>query len=458
MPDRLGKHAVVIGGSIAGLMAGRVLADFFDEVTVLDRDHIEAQPAVHKSVPQGNHLHALMLGGQQVLSSLFPDFTDRLQKLGAVRFRFGIEAAFFFPGGRTYTPTGSVREARDLGIDGYSQSRGLLEYCVRQCALELPNLKFEGNSAVQGLIYENAQVHGVRFTRDGAADSLAADLVVDAGGRGSRAPRWLTEMGFQTPEETIIGCDFAYSSAKFRRPAGYDAPEKVMLFGGPPPKYTDGAGIGSIENDTWMVSLAGRFGHYPPTDEAGFFDFAKTLPSKRFYELIKGAERLTDITQHRFPTSVQRHYERLPAFPERFVILGDAISSFNPVYGQGMSSAALQVRALQQLLNDRAADTRASGLEGLGAAFFPKAAEVIASPWLLAAASDFAYPQTTGERPPNMEDGGRYFAALDSLVAEDPAVHRLLVEVFQLARPLWELTSDPLRSRVIARQEALAGK
>ncbi|MEA2648954.1 MAG: hypothetical protein QOG61_1389, partial [Candidatus Binataceae bacterium] len=109
-------------------------------------------------------------------------------------------------------------------------------------------------------------------------------------------------------------------------------------------------------------------------------------------------------------------------------------------------------------LTGRAADTRAPGLEGLGAAFFPKAAEVIASPWLLAAASDFAYPQTTGERPPNMEDGGRYFAALDSLVAEDPAVHRLLVEVFQLARPLWELTSDPLRSRVIARQEALAGK
>lgn len=458
MPDRLGKHAVVIGGSIAGLMAARVLADYFDQVTVLDRDHIEAQPAVHKSVPQGNHLHALMLGGQQVLSSLFPGFTDRLQQLGAVRFRFGIEAAFFFPGGRSYTPTGSVREPRDLGIDGYSQSRGLLEYCVRQCTLELPTLKFAGDAAVQSLIYENGQVRGLCFTRDGATDSIAADLVVDAGGRGSRAPRWLTEMGFQTPEETTIGCDFAYSSAKFRKPASYDAPEKVMLFGGPPPKYTNGAGIGSIEDDTWMVSLAGRFGVYPPTDEAGFFEFAKSLPTKRFYELIKDAERLTEITQHRFPTSVQRHYERLSAFPERFVILGDAISSFNPVYGQGMSSAALQVRALQQLLNERATGTGAHGLDGLGAAFFPKAAEVIASPWFLAAASDFAYPQTTGERPPNMEDGGRYFAALDSIVAEDPAVHRLLVEVFQLARPLWELTSDPLRSRVIARQEALAAK
>jgi 2-polyprenyl-6-methoxyphenol hydroxylase-like FAD-dependent oxidoreductase len=456
MPDHLGQHAVVIGGSIAGLMAARVLTDHFDRVTILDRDHIDAQTAVHKSVPQGNHLHALMLGGQQVLSSLYPGFTDRLQRLGAVRFRFGIEAAFFFPGGRSYTPTGSVREARDLGIDGYSQSRGLLEQCVRQCTLELANLTFVGDSAVQGLIYENGQVRGVRVTRDGGAQSIAADLVIDAGGRGSRVPRWLTELGFETPQETTIGCDFAYTSAKFRKPANYEAPEKVMLFGGPPPKYTNGAGIGSIENDTWMVSLAGRFGQYPPTDEAGFFEFAKALPTKRFYELIKDAERISDITHHRFPTSVQRHYERLVAFPERFLVLGDAISSFNPVYGQGMSSAALQVKALGQLLGQRAAGSPAEALDKLGAAYFPRAAEVIAQPWLLAASSDFAYPQTTGERPPNMEDGARYFAALDSTVAEDLEVHRMLVEVFQLARPLWDLTSEPLRSRVLARQEEMA--
>ena len=458
MPDRLGQHAVVIGGSIAGLMVARVLTDHFDRVTVLDRDHIEAGSAGHKSVPQGSHLHALMLGGQQVLSSLYPGFTDRLQELGAVRFRFGIEAAFFSPVGRSYNPSGSVREPRDLGIDGYSQSRGLLEYCVRQCTLEIPNLKFEVSTAVQGLIYENGQVRGVRIERDGVSDSISADLVVDAGGRGSRAPRWLTELGFKSPEETVIGCDFAYTSAKFRKPANYDAPEKVMLFGGPPPKYPNGAGIGSIENDTWMVSLAGRFGQYPPTDEAGFFEFAKSLPTKRFYELLKDAERISDITHHRFPTSVQRHYERLAAFPERFVVLGDAISSFNPVYGQGMSSAALQVKALRQLLSARAAETPDKALDGLAAAFFPKAAEVIASPWILAAGSDFAFPQTTGERPPNMADGARYFAALDSIVAEDPEGHRLLVEVFHLARPLWDLTAEPLRSRILERQEKLAAK
>ena len=124
MPDRLGRHAVVIGGSIAGLMAARVLTDYFAQVTVFDRDHIEAQPAVHKSVPQGHHLHALMLGGEQVLSSLYPGFTDRLQKLEAVRFRFGKEAAFFFPGGRAYTPTGSVREPVTLGLTVTARAAG----------------------------------------------------------------------------------------------------------------------------------------------------------------------------------------------------------------------------------------------------------------------------------------------------------------------------------------------
>jgi len=458
MSDHLGRHAVVIGGSIAGMTAARVLADYFGQVTVLERDLVELQPVVHKSVPQGNHLHALMLGGQQVLSLLYPDFTGRLVKLGAVRFRFGIEAAFFFPAGKAYTPTGSVRAPRDLGVDGFSQSRGLLEHCVRQCSMEVANIRFEFGAAAESLIYENGQVGGVRFNRGGAADSIAADLVVDAGGRGSRAPRWLREMGFAEPEETVIGCDFAYTSAKFRKPASYDGVERVMLFGGPPPKYTSGAGIGEIENDSWMVSVAGRFGDYPPSDEEGFMAFAKTLPTHKFYNLIKDAERISPITHHRFPTSVLRHYERLPAFPERFVVLGDAISSFNPVYGQGMSSAAKQAAALQGLLADRAAGSHGDGLKRLGAGFFPRAAEVVASPWILAAGSDFAYPQTTGERPPNMDEGGRYFAALDSLVVEDVNVHRLVTEVFQLARPLSDLMSDPLRARVLARMAERAEK
>ena len=135
-----------------------------------------------------------------------------------------------------------------------------------------------------------------------------------------------------------------------------------------------------IENNTWHVTLAGRFGNYPPHDIEGFLAFAKSLHTPKLYNLIKDAERVADLTHYRFSTSVQRHYERLATFPQGFLVLGDAISSFNPFYGQGMSSAALQVQALQHLLINRA--TGALGLENLALSFFGKAAEIILTPGL----------------------------------------------------------------------------
>src|SRR5271156_6140035 len=372
--NRLGQHAIVIGGSIAGLMTARVLADFFDSVTVLDRDQIPSEPAIHKSIPQGNHLHLLLLGGQQVLSQLYPTFTDSLQQLGAVRLRAGRDMACFFGHRKAYSLTRSITQPHDLGFDFYCQSRGLLEHCVRQATLAHSNVKIRTECPVQGLIWEEGRVQGVRITQDGEPSSLEAGLVVDAGGRGSRAPRWVKEMGFQVPAETAIGGDFAYPSAQLRIPGYAGEPERMLLFLGPAPHYWTGAAFEAIENDCWHLSLFGRFGDYPPADREGFFAFVReAVPSRKLYQIIKDAELVTDIVPHRFPASVQRHYERLAAFPERFVVLGDAISSFNPVYGQGMSSAALQVRALQQLLNDRANGSQADGLAGLGAAYFPKA-------------------------------------------------------------------------------------
>lgn len=449
MEYRLGQHAIVIGGSLAGLMTARVLAGHFDRVTILERDTIDAQPAPHKSIPQGNHLHSLLLGGQQVMSALYPGFTDKLEALGSVRARQGKEFTFYFPDGKAYWVTGTVREPRDMGFDLFCQSRGLLEYCVRQCTRELPNVQFESESIVQTLVHENGRIHGVQYTRSGDTQGLAADFVVDASGRGSRTPRWLTELGFQPPQETIIGVDLAYASTKFRIPETYDASDRAMVVSGPPPEFSNGAFMEEIEGGLWHVTLAGRFGDYPPGDEDGFLAYAHRLPSRKLYELIKDAKREADILQYRFPTSVQRHYERLTAFPEGFLVLGDAICSFNPIYGQGMSSAALQVKALQEVLAKRAQDGQ--GLEALAPAFFPKAAEATATPWIIAANQDFAFPKTQGERPPDYEEGVRYFAAVDALTADDVEVQRLLIEVFNLVKPLSALNEEPIRSRALAR-------
>jgi 2-polyprenyl-6-methoxyphenol hydroxylase-like FAD-dependent oxidoreductase len=450
MAGQLGEHAIVVGGSIAGLMTARVLADRFDSVTILERDHIEAFPALHKSIPQGNHLHALLLGGQRAMASLYPSFLTKLDNLGSVPCRIGKQLVCYLPNGRAYSLSGTVREPRDLGIDTYSQSRGLLEHCVRQCTLEHPNIAFIDEAMAQGLAHEGGCVRGLRYEHSGEAHFLAADFVVDAGGRGSQAPRWLKAMGFQTAQETTIGVDFAYASTKFRVPEDYDRSERVMAFLGPPPAFPNAAIMEIIEGDTWHATLAGRFGDYPPRDEAGFFAFAKSLPSPRLYELIKDAERLTDITTYRYPTSVQRHYEDLPAFPDGFLVLGDAIASFNPFYGQGMSSAALQVQALQRLLAERVEEARS--LAGLALSFFPKAAAIIANPWTLAANLDLAYPKTEGERPRDFSERMTYFRALDALTADDIEVQRLMVEVGALCKPLSALTEKPLRSRVLAQQ------
>ena len=449
MENRLGRHAIVIGGSLTGLMTARVLADHFDKVTILERDQIDDHPAVHKSTPQGNHLHALLLGGQQVMASLYPDFTLGMDELGAVRLRAGIENAFYLPDGKAHNLSGTVRHPYDLGFDIYSQSRGLLEHCVRQCTLALNNVSFQSGCPVQSLIYEGDRVQGVRCDYPGGGDSLAADFVVDAGGRGTRAPRRLRELGFRVPEETAIGVDFAYSSIKFRIPDHYDEPEKLLGFFGPPPDHIRAALMEEIEDRTWHLTLAGRFGDYPPSDEEGFFAFAQSLPTPKLYDLIKDAKRAAEIAHFRFPTSVLRHYEQLTAFPEGFLVLGDAISSFNPLYGQGMSSAALQVKELQQVLTERASVS--DGLERLALAFFPKAAEVVATPWALAANADFAFPQTKGERPPDARENSHYFGALFGLTAEDMEVYKLVTEVFQLAKPLSALREEPLRSRVEAR-------
>jgi flavin-dependent dehydrogenase len=449
MASSLGHHAVVIGGSLAGLMSAAVLADHFERVTVFERDQIEDRPVLHKSIPQGNHVHALLLGGQNVMSSLYPGFTEELKRLGAVGFRPGIDIVFYGPNGKGYNGTLSVKEPRDLGFEGHIMSRGLLEYHVRRRTVALANVTLETDAAIEGLVHDSGRIRGVRRKRAAGAESVEADLVIDAAGRSSHASRWLVEMGVPAPEETTIGVDFAYTSTKYRKPDLDHEAEPLVLVGGPPPEHSRAGGLFEIENRTWHVSLAGRFGDYPPTDEAGFLAFAKALPSPRLYELIKDAERIADITHHRFPTSVWRHYERLQGFPAGFLILGDAICSFNPVYGQGMSSAALQAQALQKILRERAAQAR--GLDGLALAFFPKAAQAISAPWTLAANFDFAYPQTRGERPPGLAEGAGYFAALDSLQAEDIDVQRLVTEVFQLTKPISALREEPLLSRILAR-------
>jgi 2-polyprenyl-6-methoxyphenol hydroxylase-like FAD-dependent oxidoreductase len=441
--DQLG-HAIVTGGSISGLIAARVLSDYFDRVTILERDDIENRPVIHKSVPQGNHLHALLNGGQQALSALYPGFTDDLRRLGANRVMLGRDVAWYLPDGKAYSPSGSLREPFDVDLDGHCASRGLIEYAIRRRTQEVPRIRIETGKTVRELIFREGRVYGVRCDN---GQLFEAEMVIDATGRTSHAPQWLTAVGCPAPRQTTIGVDTAYSTANFRAPDWYDG-ESLVFITGPAPTYSRRGYIIRIENGALLVSLIGRFGDYPPTDREAFLGFARELHCDLAWRIIKDAEQLTSIAHHRFPVSVQHHYEEL-SVPDRFITIGDALCTFNPIYAQGMSAAARQVKLLGEVLSEHLSQGR--GPDGIAANFYSRATELNSTPWNLAAGFDFSFPQTRGERPSGAEERARYFAVLDRLQAEDPEIRRLMTEVFHLVTPLSALLEEPLRSRVRAR-------
>jgi len=448
MKNHLGHRAVVVGGSIAGLITARVLSDHFDEIVILERDVVEDRPVLHRSVPQGHHLHAVLHGGQEVLEALYPGFGEQLRGLGANRVAVGRDIVWYLPDGKAYTATGSLRTPSDLGLYGHCGSRGLIEYLVRRRTTALANVRWEGPTAVRDLIHRGGRIRGVRGED---ARTFEADLTVDATGRASRTPRWLEALGFAPPAETTIGLDTAYSTANFRVPDGFRG-EPIIFITGPAPTHTRRGYVITIEGGTLLVSLIGRFGDYPPADRDGYVGFARALHSDLALRIIEGAEQVTPIAHHRFHASVQRHYERLTSFPEGLLVIGDALCTFNPIYAQGMSAAARQASLLGEVLSE--ATTTPDGLTGLARAFFARAAQLNSTPWNLAAGFDFAFSQTRGERPQDLPQRARYFAALDALQSDDCELQRLVAEVFHLMRPLSVLQEEPLCSRVLARMQA----
>lgn len=444
---QLGGHAVVIGGSIAGLMAARVAADHYREVTVIERDTLPATAAPRPAIPQGAHAHGLLLAGEQVMSRLYPGFTASLRAAGAVAVRAGRDVLYQLPRGAAYSPGGSMRQARDLGFDVYSASRELIEHCVRRHTQQTPNVRFE-TATVTGLSRRHPDQVDVLSQRDGNTLRHPADLVVDASGRGTRSAQWLQEAGWPAVEQTELGIDVAYASARWRLAQDQAPGVPQVLYRGPVPQTRRTGMLARIERDQWLVTLVGRLGEVPPADEPGFLAFAGGLSTPALRALLSQGERISAIQTYRVPVSLRRHYERLPALPRNWLAVGDAICSFNPVYGQGMSVAALQVQALQTLLQARAA-APSPALQGMVAEYFQHASQIIDGAWSLAARQDLAFPETRGQRPPDLAERARYGAALEALIPEDPQLHLLLAEVFNLTRPLSALDDPALRARVL---------
>ena len=424
------QHAVVIGASMTGLLAARVLSDYFKEVTIVERDQLTTEVKPRKGVPQGRHVHILLTKGETILGELFPDLYEAFIQGGAVPVSANEE--HWYDAGRWKLPSPDPTEA-------YCSSRPLLELYVRRCLACRNNVHIIDNCEVNRLCAgeDGKRITGLSLVYAGAQrreEKRAADLVVDASGRGSRVPQWLNSLGYGKVEETSVKVDVGYATSVYRRPATLPRDWKLLLIYPTPPWEKRSGYVFPIENDCWMVTLMGRLRDYPPDNETDFLAYARSLPEPSLYEAIKEAEPVTPVVTYKYSMNRWRHYERMPRFPEGVVILGDAVCSFNPVYGQGMSVAALEARLLDIYLQ-RCHHTQ-NGLAGFSRQFQRAVSRAVKVPWMLATSEDFRYPETEGKRPFGIHLFHWYTRRVNELTAFNPFVAEKFYEVLDQFKPL----------------------
>ena len=428
-PRRPEGRVVVVGGSMAGLLAARALADHAESVVVLEREHLPDAVVARGRVPQGRHLHLLLSAGLDLLRDWFPGIEDELESLGAVR----------VDGTGAWVHQGGAYRARgDWGHPAISQTRPLLEHVVRSRVLALPGVTVEDGVTVEQVTRSGRRVTGV--VADGR--ERPADLVVDCSGRNSRIAHDLAASHVLDPPVTHVAIDIGYASFTMRRsPDDFEGHFVVCIDS--PGSFRVG-GVLPVEEDRWQVTLAGVHGDVPPTTDEGIAAFAASLPTPAVAQLIDRCERLSDVSTYRFPSSQRRHYEKVRDLLPGLVMLGDASSSFDPVYGQGMTSSALQAAALRDV----------ASLAGVADADLPKrfhrkAARIIESPWRIAVGGDFGHPATAGPRPLGTAQLNGYLQRVIRASHASVPVARSFNRVLQLDDPPAALVHPALVVRVL---------
>jgi 2-polyprenyl-6-methoxyphenol hydroxylase-like FAD-dependent oxidoreductase len=416
-------HAVVVGASMAGLLAARTLAESFARVTVLDRDTLPEKAVHRRGVPQDRHVHAVQPRGLRQLEELLSGLTAELVDAGAVpgTMRFHLS-------GHLIIPTG--------GGPSLFASRPLIEHRVRARVAALPTVTIRARCPVTGLLAGGDRVVGVRAGDAG----VAADLVVDATGRGSRTPLWLAELGYPAPREDRVEVVLRYATRTYRlRPGAlrHDAAVLIVATRAVP----RGALLAALEDGRHIVTATGMGPDAPPTDPAGFDRFLTRLPAPDIAEALTDAEPLDDPVGFRFPASVRRRYERLTRFPDGLVVLGDGVCSFNPIYGQGMTVAALQAAALRDEL------TRGDAF--CARRYFRTVATILDAPWIVAAGADFAHPHVTGPRGFTIRLFNHYLPRVHAAAARDPVIATAFLRVTGMLDPPIALLRPDRLARVL---------
>jgi pimeloyl-ACP methyl ester carboxylesterase/2-polyprenyl-6-methoxyphenol hydroxylase-like FAD-dependent oxidoreductase len=432
----IGEHAVVIGGSMAGLLAARSLTDAYERVTIVEHGALPAGVQGRRAVPQDRHPHSLLPHGLACLDALLPGFGAEMVAAGAPTCA-ALEEMRFIIGGHQLARAST-------GASTILAGRPFIEGHVRHRVRELPHVTVIDGCDALGLTTSRhgERVTGVRILRraDGSAEeTLAADLVVAATGRAARIPAWLQALGYPRPDEERLEVGVTYASRRLSLPADPLGGDKFVLIGARP-GHPRTMFLFAQEGGRWILGLGGYGpGHRPPSDPQGFAAFAATVAPPDVLEAIEAAESVDEIATHGFPASVRRRYDRLRRFPTGLLVTGDAICSFNPTYGQGMTVAAAQAVALRDCLE--------RGGHDLARRFFSAASAPIDHAWQLSVGADLALPEVEGRRSARVRLINAYLRRLRATAEHDPGVARAFIAVVGMVEPPPRL----LRPAIVAR-------
>jgi 2-polyprenyl-6-methoxyphenol hydroxylase-like FAD-dependent oxidoreductase len=431
---------VIIGASISGLLAARVLSRHFEHVTLVDRDALPDDGEPRKGAPQGAHGHGLLANGYRIIDAYFPGLFDELEAAGAPRGDIGGDFLWF--------QYGRWKLRYPSGLRGIVVSRPYLEGAIRRRIRAIPNVTLVRAEAAHPNFNRTAgRVTGLLLERRGGrrgGDVIEADLVVDASGRGSQAPRWLEHWGFEPPREVAVEVNVGYATRTFERRPGDFFNSLGAIIAGTPPAGTRMGGALAVEGNRWIVTLSGTLGDHPPLDETGWTQFAASLPVPAIHDLVTANRPLTNIAIYRFPANRRRYYERMRRFPKGFLTIGDAVCSFNPIYGQGMTVAASEARALDEALG--------AGRERLAERYHARARKLVDIAWDIATGEDLRFPQVKGRRPSGSWAVNRYLDRVHAAASEDPVVCRRFFDVLNLLAPPTALMAPQIAWRVLRRR------
>lgn len=450
-PNRSGnpRRAIVLGASMAGLAAARVLAAHFEEVLLIERDELPDSAAPRKGVPQGRQLHGLLQRGAQSFEALFPGIIQSLKAKGAVEIDFSNDLRWHHFG---------VDKLRfPSGVCVLMMSRPFFEQEVRRRIMETTNIRVISPCDVTGLVAseDRKRITGVTVRRRdaesvSAKEVLTADLVADASGRGSLTPKWLQALGLSGPRESNVRVDVVYATRIYKQPDPEHLPSYKSLYViGKPPEGKRIGIIAPIEGDRWVTLTAGMLGDHPSADPEGYLDYAKGLPLDDMYRLLQLAEPISDVALYKFPGYQRRHYDELSDLPDGLVILGDAHCSFNPIYGQGMTTAVLGAQALGACLSDHLARTDGS-LLGASRTYQETLADLVDIPWMMATGEDFRYPEVEAERPLGYPILEWMMGRLHHAVARDRVLAKQFLLAMHMMQPPTSLFAPRFLWRILA--------